>query len=535
VALDNALDAGELDGVASFSGGFGVDEDGDIYDVDVYKLTMTAPGRLNVNAFVNTYFSNDLTAPYLSIVRDVNKNGSLDDGEQLAVAQGPLSAQLGAGTYYVLASSVVGQAAYDLRLMADYAGNSIPKARPMGTVTGTTTVKSFYDYIEQNFGPGSDTADYYSFTLPSTCTVTLKTVGVDGEDLSLSLIQDKNNNGVLDGGETLTQSKNVNSPKEQVARTLAPGKYLVLVSGFNGATNYNLAATFAGDPDNTISKVDARPGNIKALGSFADGRMDPSSDVDLYRITAAAGQRVSFDLDSRNASNLDTVLRLFKPDRTQLAINNDGKAPGEAGSKFSYLEYVFPSAGNYYVGISLNGNSNYDPKTGANNVAGVVSTGDYRLYLKNLGTTAPTVLRVSAGGGSFTDANGNFFAGDSGFSGGVKSTTVYAVANTTDDVLFATNRSGSSFSFSQAVANGSYQLTLNFADPTSTAAGQRKFNVFAEGTKVLSSFDIFATAGSAKTAVTKSFNVNVTDGQIDLSFAGVFGNALVSSISLVHV
>src|SRR5206468_5847050 len=109
------------------------------------------------------------------------------------------------------------------------------------------------------------------------------------------------------------------------------------------------------------------------------------------------------------------------------------------------------------------------------------------------------------------------------------------VANTNDDSLFATNRIGSSFSFSKTVANGNYQLNLNFAEPTATAAGQRKFNVFAEGTKILSNFDIFSAAGGSKTAVAKTFNVTVTDGKIDLSFAGVVGNALVSSIALIKL
>ncbi|HSV14610.1 MAG TPA: malectin domain-containing carbohydrate-binding protein, partial [Tepidisphaeraceae bacterium] len=230
-----------------------------------------------------------------------------------------------------------------------------------------------------------------------------------------------------------------------------------------------------------------------------------------------------------------TALRLFNSSGTQLAANNDGKAPGEGSSKFSYLEYVFPTAGTYYVGVSLNGNTHYDPKTGASTVNGTGPTGDYRLYLNNLGTTSPTVLRVDAGGGNFTDANGDFFQADTGFTGGAKSTTTYAVANTTDDALFATNRIGSSFSFSKTVANGNYQLTLNFADPSVTAAGQRKFNVFAEGKKILSNFDIVATAGAGKSAVSKTFNVTVNDGKIDLSFAGVVGNAEVSGISLVKV
>jgi hypothetical protein len=531
-----ATNAGTQVGLSYFHGGFGVSDDRD--SVDFYKFTMSAPGRFTANAYVNAYFSRNLSQPELIICRDANNNGVFDSGENLLPpAEGAVATQLSAGTYFlVVGESGPGQQSYDLRIMSDYAGDTLGKARPFAAVSGNTPpTQTFNDYIEQKFTDASDFNDFYSFTLPSTYSVTLKTTGVAGQDLQLWLIQDKNNNGLIDEGEVVAHSDNLDSPAEQISTPLSTGKYFVRVSGVNGATIYQLSASFAGDVDNTINKVDARPNNIKTLGTFADGSTNPSSDVDLYRFTAAAGQRVSFDLDSRNASNLDTVLRLFKADGTQLAINNDGKAPGETAGKFSYLEYVFPTAGNYYIGVSLNGNAKYDAKTGANNIPGVGTTGDYRLYINNLGpATAPAVLRVNAGGSSFTDANGNFFVADTGFTGGTKSTTTFAVANTNDDSLFATNRIGSSFSFSQAVANGTYQLTLNFAEPTAAAAGQRKFNVFAEGTQILANFDLVAAAvGATKTAISKTFNVTVNDGKIDLSFAGLVGNALVSSISLV--
>ena len=62
-------------------------------------------------------------------------------------------------------------------------------------------------------------------------------------------------------------------------------------------------------------------------------------------IVAKAGQRVGFDVDSRNGSSLDTYLRLFKSDGTQLASNNDGTAPLETLTKFSYLSYRFATPG----------------------------------------------------------------------------------------------------------------------------------------------------------------------------------------------
>ncbi|OKH24393.1 hypothetical protein FACHB389_29945 [Nostoc calcicola FACHB-389] len=130
--------------------------------------------------------------------------------------------------------------------------------------------------------------------------------------------------------------------------------------------------------------------------------MSPQNDADLVKFTVSAGQRVGFDVDSRNGSNLNTYLRVFNSSGTQLAANNDGAAPGEASSQFSYLAYTFSQAGTYYVGVSLNPNSNYSPVTGVGDVAGSGATGDYRLTLNDLG-------RVFTG-----DAGNNSIAGGSG-------------------------------------------------------------------------------------------------------------------------
>jgi hypothetical protein len=45
------------------------------------------------------------------------------------------------------------------------------------------------------------------------------------------------------------------------------------------------------------------------------------------------------------------------------------------------------------------------------------------------------------------------------------------VARTTDDPLYYSRRTGKNFTFSHAVANGSYTLSLYFAASTYTAVG----------------------------------------------------------------
>src|SRR5262249_11315760 len=331
----------------------------------------------------------------------------------------------------------------------------------------------------------------------------------------------------------LATSDVLNSPNEQITRLLGPGRYFVRVMGINGATNYQLTTSFASsDPDDTIAEVQNRPSNTLALGQSANFTMSPRDNVDLVKFTVVAGQRVSIDVDSLNGSNLDTYLRIFKADGTQLAVNNDGAAPGEAASKFSYLEYVFAQAGTYYIGVSLNPNKSYNPVTGTGDVPGG-TMGTYRLSLNSLGTTSPTIRRVDAGAPAYIDGGGRYFEADSGFSGGTTATNVYDVAGTTDDPLYYSRRTGKNFTYSHAVANGTYTLSLYFAESNFTAVGQRKFDVFPEGVQILNDCDIVQAAGGAKKAVVKTFTVTVNDGRIDLSFAGVVGDALVSAISLV--
>ncbi len=50
-------------------------------------------------------------------------------------------------------------------------------------------------------------------------------------------------------------------------------------------------------------------------------------------------------------------------------------------------------------------------------------------------------------------------------------------------------------------------------------AGSRKFNVYLEGVKRLSDYDVFAKAGGALRAVKETVQVTVTDGVLNLYFA----------------
>jgi beta-galactosidase len=94
-------------------------------------------------------------------------------------------------------------------------------------------------------------------------------------------------------------------------------------------------------------------------------------------------------------------------------------------------------------------------------------------------------------------------------------------------------REGSAFSYQIPMANGTYKVTLGFLEPSATTAGQRVFNVDANGVRQITSLDVFAAAGAKNTAIARSFTVTVSDGMLTLGFTGVTGKAILSNISAI--
>ncbi len=78
---------------------------------------------------------------------------------------------------------------------------------------------------------------------------------------------------------------------------------------------------------------------------------------------------------------------------------------------------------------------------------------------------------------------------------------------------------GESFGYHFDVPAGDYAIHLRFADPVHEA-GERMFDVIVEGGLLLNDFDVAAEAGGPNIAIERSFTVSVTDGQLNIDFAG---------------
>jgi hypothetical protein len=232
------------------------------------------------------------------------------------------------------------------------------------------------------------------------------------------------------------------------------------------------------------------------------------------------------------------------PGRTvYIDLNKDDRLdPGDPTTTTDaagYWQFTGLAAGTYRIREeNVAGVRHTDPPGSANYYDVTVTTGATasavygKLFGEQVFTPSPApVLAINAGGPTFVLNSGVTYEADTGFTGGTATDTPFAVTGTDNDPIYYSYRSGTSFSYSLSVPNGAYNLVLNFVDPTSTAAGQRKFNVTVEGKQVLTNFDIFAAAG-AKAATSKTIAVTVTGGKLTLSLKSVVGSAILSGLIL---
>jgi hypothetical protein len=181
-------------------------------------------------------------------------------------------------------------------------------------------------------------------------------------------------------------------------------------------------------------------------------------------------------------------------------------------------------SGSGRVWFSLSPNSSPAPRTASLNI------GEASLLISQEGALpqGAFLLGINAGGSFYSNVGGIPYQADSYYRGGESRATDQTIRKTNDAPLYQTGRGGS-FAYSIPVTNGTYQVTLKFAETTWTARGRRVFDVYVEGARVVRQLDLFAVAGR-NTAHDLSFLVKVADGTLDLNFLPLIGDATVSAI-----
>jgi hypothetical protein len=290
--VSQARNLGVLAGESFINDGFGVSTGAASDFVDFFKFDMAAAGNFFASVTLDsTSFSRGEYVPDVSVFQDVNNNQIRDDGEIIGTSgKGLISVNLAAGSYYLAITGGSEQSAYGLRSVASYAGQELAMARRMVDVTGVVpTTQVFDDYIDATPVPESD---FYRFNLSGDYQVTLKAASAVGTKLALSLIQDRNNNGLIDASEILATSEVPNSSIETIVKSLAAGQYFVQIRGIDGGINYKLTAEF-------LSKNPA--GIVAAAPLVNDGLAVPSPVV----ASLAAGVSIGSEaVGSTSVANL---------------------------------------------------------------------------------------------------------------------------------------------------------------------------------------------------------------------------------------
>ncbi|MDO5711913.1 MAG: malectin domain-containing carbohydrate-binding protein, partial [Micrococcales bacterium] len=133
-----------------------------------------------------------------------------------------------------------------------------------------------------------------------------------------------------------------------------------------------------------------------------------------------------------------------------------------------------------------------------------------------------------------TDSRGRVWAArGTGFGGWKRSSQLAGqpIARTVDDVLYQRVGYGMKFYRLDVPAAATYRVRLLFTEPTWTRAGQRVFDVRAEGALIAKNVDIAKAVGKAA-AYDITVPVRVTDGRLDLQFVAKTDTAALAAVEV---
>lgn len=146
--------------------------------------------------------------------------------------------------------------------------------------------------------------------------------------------------------------------------------------------------------------------------------------------------------------------------------------------------------------------------------------------------TSTLPIRINAGGSVTSGASGETWIADKYFSGGSVFAISGVVSGTNSPQLYSDGRSGE-FVYSIPVPNGTYSVTMKYAEPTFTREGQRVFTVVINGDTVDSNFDPVGYAGGAAKALDRAYSpIVVNKGILTINVVPKVGQPIVNGIQV---
>ncbi|GAB4151246.1 MAG: hypothetical protein Fur0046_30570 [Cyanobacteria bacterium J069] len=331
--------------------------------LDAYRFTLNDLSNIQVSVQATS------TNTQIQLVRDINGNGLVDNGEVIVSETNFSSANLSrftqdlpAGTYFITVASRNTSAStlYEMNLVATpYGGNGQPdpgnllsSARNLGPVAGTVNVKEYVGVI--------DGLDAYRFTLNDLSNVQIN-VQATSNNTEIQLVRDINGNGLIDNGEVIASDTNFSSSNlSQITRDLPVGTYFITVASrdASASTLYQMslvATPFGGngqpDPGSTIST--AR--NIGTLSNtflakeHVSVNVDPS---DFYRFTLNSTANLQARVQGTSGN---TTIELIRDSNGNGLVDSGELIRSDTNFSSSYLSSFIQNglaAGTYFFRVT---------------------------------------------------------------------------------------------------------------------------------------------------------------------------------------
>ncbi len=126
-----------------------------------------------------------------------------------------------------------------------------------------------------------------------------------------------------------------------------------------------------------------------------------------------------------------------------------------------------------------------------------------------------TIIAINAGGGAYISTDETEYITDQYFSGGETYSTSVPISGTEDDTLYQTEHYGNP-TYAVPVENGTYKVTIKFAEIYFDDSSEIDFDVVIEGVLAATNLDVWDQVGK-NTAYDVTATVTVNDGELNIS------------------
>jgi hypothetical protein len=385
----------------------------------------------------------------------------------------------------------------------------------------------------------------------------------------------------LTSGSTLTELfKNNNLSAYYLAESGARYAAPLVMSDLNGATGTTVNIDALHGNEFTLSPgkfkieiFDNTPNPtsllIKSTGKINEGTWFETKRTLVYKLTksivgwdmnAASGSTASdlgWNLDSGQNSRIANNQQSGNTNALYIQVDNATRigllTPGQESGIPNYLGQL--ENANYAiqakVNVSPQGSNGLFYMMGLNfRLKGATTSSDtygvsfFRKRSYKSGNSCGNNPIYINSGGPGTPISGITYQADTNYSpnAGTPVSTTAVISGTSESSLYQTQRKGDfSYTIPKAVFcnqgnnnKGDYNVTLKFADFTSTAANQRVFKVSitgAESTPAITALDVFAQAGGRNAAYDVTVPITISNpGDMTITFESVIGEPIVNAI-----